>query len=110
MRPITIALLAIIAAPGIFLPAAADEKLFDGAGESDEQLRSLYDEAGDICLRNPSPDVQVAVACKAMIIYGLALNERGWCYGRTFQANAEKEWHECAADSDRFKVDYLTIF
>lgn len=110
MRRITVAFLAIFAATGICSSTAADEKLFDGASESDEQLRTLYEEAGDICLRNPSRDVQVAVACKAMTIYGLALNERGWCFGRTHEANAEKDWHECEANSDRFSVDYLTSF
>jgi len=110
MRRTTVVSLTIIAALGICSPVLADQKLFDGASESDEQLRALYDEAGDICLRNPSRDVQVAVACKAMTIYGLALNERGWCYGRTHEANAEKDWHRCEADSDRFSVDHLTIF
>ena len=110
MRRIPFACLAIIASLGIGVPVIADEKLFDGAGESDDQLRSLYDEAGDICLRNPSRDVQVAVACKAMTIYGLALNERGWCYGRSHEANAEMSWHSCEADSIRFSVDHLTDF
>lgn len=45
-----------------------------------------------------------------MIIYGLALNERGWCHGRQDEANAQKDWHICESGSDRFSLDHLTDF
>lgn len=92
------------------VPATAAEKLFPRATESDDQLKKLYDDAGDICLHNPSGDVRVAVACKAMTIYGVALNERNWCYGRRSEANAEMRWHRCGADSERFTLDTLNDF
>ncbi|KQK32448.1 hypothetical protein ARD30_01325 [Bosea thiooxidans] len=95
---------------GFACQAAAAERLFPDATETDDQLKQLYDGEGDLCLRNPSRDVRVAVACKAMTIYGIALNERGWCYGRENEANAEKDWHRCGADSDRFELDRLTDF
>lgn len=76
-------------------PAASEEKRFAGATETNEQLMELYEQAGDTCLRNPSHDVRVTVACMSMTVYGLALNERGWCYGKNHEANAFKGWHEC---------------
>jgi hypothetical protein len=92
------------------LPAAGAEKRFAQATESNEELVALYDQAGDTCLRNPSRDVEVTVACMSMTVYGLALNERGWCYGKRHEANAFKKWHECAEDSDRFSENSLTRF
>ncbi|KFC63845.1 hypothetical protein FG93_05353 [Bosea sp. LC85] len=100
----------ILVGSGLGFPSIASGALFPGATETDEQLKRLYDDAGDVCLRNPSRDVRVAVACKSMTIYGLALNERGWCYGRQSEANAQKDWHRCGADSDRFSLDQLTTF
>ena len=76
MRLTALGFTAMIAAAGCPLPAQAEEKLFAEATESDQRLKELHHEAGDLCLRNPSRDVEVVVACKAMIIYGLALNER----------------------------------
>ena len=91
-------------------PAMASDKLFPKATETDHQLKKLYDDAGDICLHNRSGDVRVAVACKAMTIYGVALNERDWCYGRRNEANAQMSWHRCGADSERFTLDKLADF
>ncbi|WP_449043911.1 hypothetical protein [Paracoccus versutus] len=110
MRLTALGFTAMIAAAGCPLPAQAEEKLFAEATESDERLKELHHEAGDLCLRNPSRDVEVEVACKAMIIYGLALNERGWCHGRQDEANAQKDWHICESGSDRFSLDHLTDF
>lgn len=110
MRRISFALATLVVGIGFSMHAPAAEKLFSGAQETDGQLQKLYDAAGDLCLRNPSRDVRVAVACKSMTIYGLALNERGWCNGRKQEANAEKQWHRCESDSDRFSVDQLTKF
>ena len=108
MRLPALALMAAII--GHHAPAAADEQRFAGATESDDELRELFDGAGNLCLRNPSRDVEVVVACKAMLIYGLALNERGWCLGRRGEANAEMDWHRCESDSERFTPDHLTDF
>ena len=94
----------------IGIPATASDKLFPKATETDDQLKKLYDDAGDICLHNRSGDVRVAVACKAMTIYGVALNERDWCYGRRNEANAQMSWHRCGADSERFTLDKLADF
>ncbi|MGA0616140.1 hypothetical protein [Paracoccus sp. KR1-242] len=110
MRMLAPACLAVIATFGPAPPAAAQTLLFQGATESDDQLRELYDQAGDLCLHNPSPDVRIAVACKSMLIYGLALNERGWCLGHEAEPNALKAWHRCEAGSDRFSRDQLTLF
>lgn len=88
----------------------ASEKLFAKATETDNQLKKLYDDAGGISLHNRSGDVHVAVACKSMTIYGVALNERGWCYGRRNEANARMSWHRCGGDSERFTLDKLTDF
>jgi Cu/Ag efflux pump CusA len=55
----------------------SEEKRFAEATETNQQLMDLYEKSGDLCLRNPSRDVQVAIACMSMTVYGLALNERG---------------------------------
>ena len=88
-------------------PAMAAEKLFAKATETDDQLKKLFDEAGDGCLHSRSPDVRVTVACASMRIYGFALNERDWCYGHRDEANAEMDWHRCDANSERFSLDML---
>lgn len=104
------AILSLAFLPVLAQVAIGQEKRFADATESNEQLMDLYEQAGDICLRNPSRDVQVSVACMSMTVYGLALNERGWCYGKHHEANAVKEWHECQDDSDRFSEESLTRF
>jgi hypothetical protein len=88
-------------------PAMAAEKLFAKATETDDQLRKLYDEAGDGCLHSRSPDVRVTVTCASMRIYGAALNERGWCYGHRNEANVQMDWHRCDANSERFSLEKL---
>lgn len=75
---------------------------FGQATETAEELVELYDAADDQCRLSTSRDVKIAVACHSRAIYGAALNERGWCYGRESQANAEMNWHECEADSMHF--------
>ncbi|KAB2872951.1 MAG: hypothetical protein F9K43_06900 [Bauldia sp.] len=98
MRKLALAVAALVP----FGPASAENGRFAEATETDAQLLELYDQAGDLCLRNPSRDVRVVVACTSMTIYGMALNERGLCHGRENQANAFAEWHRCGADSLRF--------
>lgn len=83
-------------------PASAQTGHFPDARETNEQLIALYDAAADLCVRNPSRNVEVAVACQSMAIYGMALNERGMCRGKQDEPNAFHEWHECGADSMRF--------
>lgn len=65
-------------------------------------LIKLYSEADSGCRLAMNNSVQVKVACVSRSIYGAALNDRDWCYGRKEQANAEMEWHECGVDSMRF--------
>lgn len=72
------------------------------AAETVPQLIEQFDEADSTCRLSKSDDVRIKVACVARSIYGVALNERGWCYGRQDQANAEMDWHECKASSLRF--------
>lgn len=110
MRPISLLLPALLAGAGLGAAAQASDKLFEQATESDAELKALYHEAGGLCLRNRSHDVRVVVACKSMVIYGLALNERGWCHGRRSEPNAVKDWHRCGPGSDRFSRDLLTRF
>src|SRR5690606_24727221 len=88
-------------------PAIAADRLFAKATETDHQLKNLFDEAGAICLHSRSHDVRIVVACASMRIYGLALNERDWCYGHRHESNAQMNWHRCDASSERFSLDKL---
>ena len=89
------------------IPAMTAEKLFAQATETDSQLKKLFDKASDGCRHSLSHDVRVAVDCVSMRIYGVALNERDWCYGRSYEANAQMNWHRCDANSIRFSLDKL---
>lgn len=75
---------------------------FSGATETPEELIALYDAADGQCRLSTSDDVEIQVACVSRSIYGAALNAQDWCYGRESEANADMEWHACAADSLRF--------
>ncbi|WMT87725.1 hypothetical protein NO932_03705 [Pelagibacterium sp. 26DY04] len=86
-------------APGVM---AQETPIFSQATETVEELVELYGEADEQCRLSPSRDVKIAVACHSRTIYGAALNERGWCYGRESQANAEMIWHKCTDDSMHF--------
>lgn len=92
----------ILAIAALSQPASAQTGHFPHARETNEQLIALYDKAADLCVRNPHRDVEVAVACQSMAIYGMALNERGMCRGKQDEANAFHKWHECEAGSMRF--------
>lgn len=70
--------------------------------ESVPELIELYTQSDSGCRLTRGEDDEILVACLARSFYGAALNERGWCFGRESEANAEMEWHECAADSMRF--------
>lgn len=108
MNRLLLALSLMVVACHIGLPSMAADKLFAKATETDDQLRQLYDEAGDIYLHSRSDDVRIAVAYASMTIYGVALNERGWCYGHRNEANAQMAWHRCDANSERFTLGKLT--
>jgi K+-sensing histidine kinase KdpD len=88
-------------------PAVAADKLFVQATETDDELKELFDRTRDNCLHSISHDVRIVVACASMRIYGLALNERDWCYGHRDEANAQMDWHRCDASSERFSLDKL---
>lgn len=75
---------------------------FSGASETPEQLLEFFEQTGDRCVHSRSRDVQVAVACYSMGIYGMALNERGMCFGKENEANAAAEWHACESGSRHF--------
>lgn len=83
-------------------PALATTTHFSEATETNDQLIELYDEADGQCSKSRSHDVRVTVACVARSIYGVALNERGICYGKRDQPNASMSWHACASDSMYF--------
>jgi hypothetical protein len=95
---LAISLTALTASAGL----GQEPALFPDATETVPELIALYEEEDGQCRLSRNRDVQVAAACHARSIYGAALNERGWCYGRETEANAEMRWHECEADSMRF--------
>ena len=72
------------------------------AGKSVPELIELYTQSDSRCRLARDDSDEVMVACTARSFYGAALNERGWCFGREDQANAEMEWHQCGEDSQRF--------
>ncbi len=88
-------------------PAVAADRLFAQATETDDELKQLFNQTGDICLHSISHDVRIVVACASMRIYGVALNERDWCYGHRDEPNAQMDWHRCDASSERFSLDKL---
>lgn len=94
-------LLPFLAATGTHVHAQAAPQ-FSDARESVPELIDLYTESDSGCRLTRSRDVKVVAACLSRSVYGAALNEKGWCLGKRDQANAEMEWHECDADSNRF--------
>ncbi|MFB8342386.1 hypothetical protein ACWGNA_12250 [Brucella cytisi] len=93
---------ALLAFAAFTQQAMAQTQHFPEARESNDKLLALYSSAADLCVRNPNRDVEVAVACQSMAIYGMALNERGMCLGKQDEPNAMQEWHPCAGNSLRF--------
>ena len=84
-------------------PAAAQAGMqFPEASESAPELISLWEDSDSMCRLARREDVRVVAACVSRSIYGVALNERDWCYGREDEANAVIEWHECGEGSLRF--------
>lgn len=83
-------------------PLAQESMLFPDATETVPELIELYEAEDSKCRLSMSRDVRIAAACHSRSIYGAALNERGWCYGRETEANAHMSWHECEAGSMHF--------
>lgn len=95
-------LLAGLVAIGPSAHAQQPPKQFPKARESIPELIELYTQSDSGCRLVRNRDVKTVVACLSRSVYGAALNERNWCFGTRDQANAEMEWHECEADSNRF--------
>ncbi len=97
--------LALLALSLILVPAATaqEQKQFPDASETTPELIELYEDANAICRGNSGNDVKTWANCAARSVYGTALNERDWCYGKEDQVGAEMQWHECEANSLRFK-------
>lgn len=87
----------------LFGPSVArPESLLAQATETVAELRELYDAANDKCRIPGSQEAKTVVACMSRAIYGQALNEKGWCWGKDDQANAVMQWHECTPNSLRY--------
>lgn len=99
MRRFPLLLLAC-ATPASFA-AGQSKPRFPDATETVPELIALWEESNSACRAANGGDVKVAAACLSRAVYGVALNERDWCYGRENQANAEMEWHECGQGSLR---------
>lgn len=82
--------------------AGQDAMRFPEATESVPELIELYTQSDSACRLSRSRDVKVAVACLSRAVYGAALNERNWCFGKQEEANADMAWHACQAGSLRF--------
>lgn len=82
---------------------AEDGTQFPEASESVPELIKLWTQSNAGCRLARREDVKVVAACLSRAVYGAALNERGWCFGKDDQANAEMDWHECEAGSLRFR-------
>lgn len=93
---------ASVLAAGIMATGSIADAQSPDAGKSVPELIELYTQSDSGCRLARGDDDAVQVACTARSFYGAALNERGWCFGKENQANAEMEWHECEAGSMRF--------
>lgn len=110
-RSLKIALILMVSGMVVGSHAHAQSSLqFPDASESVPELIDLYTQSDSGCRLARSKDVKVVTACLSRSVYGAALNERGWCFGKEDQANAEMEWHECEGDSRRFPPVALPEF
>lgn len=106
MRKLPTAALATMSFLATAVSNAQAEPKFPDATETVPELIELYTQSDSGCRLARSRDVKVVVACLARSVYGAALNEKGWCFGKDDQANAEMEWHECQTGSMHFpKLD-----
>lgn len=90
----------------LFLPAgtvsAQQAMQFPDATETAQELIALWEESNSVCRGTGHGDVRVAASCLSRSVYGAALNEREWCFGRKEDAGADMVWHRCEAGSLRF--------
>ncbi|MGH6762408.1 MAG: hypothetical protein ACRECW_12570 [Phyllobacterium sp.] len=77
-------------------------KHFPDASETVPELITLWNESNSTCRGANGGDVKVAAACLSRSVYGVALNERNWCFGKKDESGAQMEWHACENDSLRF--------
>lgn len=98
----TLAVLALLCPNIAQAEATHAQSPLANATETVAELRDLYDEADDKCRVPGSQEAKTVVACMSRAIYGQALNEKGWCWGREDQPNAEMQWHECTPASLRY--------
>lgn len=107
MKRLAIAILALAFMPGTH---AQDERQFPDASETTPELIQLWQDANSTCRGASGNDVRTWAACASRAVYGAALNERDWCFGKENDAGAEMEWHECETDSLRFAPIDVTQF
>jgi hypothetical protein len=98
----TLAVLALLGPSLAQAEAPQAESPLANATETVAELRDLYDEADDTCRVPGSQEAKTVVACMSRAIYGQTLNEKGWCWGKDDQPNAEMQWHECTPTSLRY--------
>jgi len=55
-----------------------------------------------------NPDRNSDCVARQALIY--LLGDMGWCFGKTWQAGAEMEWHRCALDSNRPTIEDLHAY
>jgi len=88
MNPL--ALLLLFAAT---IPARADTAFV-------QELLADYTRYDDLCRGGAGDDMNTWQACGARSYIGALLYEQGVCHGRQGQAEYQKDWHACAADSE----------
>ena len=72
------------------------------ATETVPKLIRLWDESNSTCRGARGGAVRVAAACLSRSVYGVALNERDWCFGKKDQSGATMASRQCGDDSMRF--------
>jgi hypothetical protein len=96
----TIAAALLLSAAG--MASAQQAMRFPDATETAQELIALWEESNSVCRGAARGDVRVAAACLSRSVYGAALNERDWCFGKSEDANADMAWHRCETGSLRF--------
>lgn len=81
---------------------ASNENHFPNAKETDDELIELYRQTDNACKNMNRDNVRTIGGCVSRSIYGLALNDRGLCLGKSGQDNASMQWHKCEQNSLRF--------
>lgn len=102
MRPLRHFTIVAISIALALVVSARAQSTFPDASETVPELIEMWEDSNSVCRGANGGDVKVAAACLSRSVYGLALNERDWCYGRDGEANAQMTWHECMDGSLRF--------